>query len=267
MIATVTLLSTGQKVSAELKEKPKKYKRFLFWGGAKGSSDNNSFYFASLNVLKDYGKDGEIIHKGIYTGKSIVDLINEQEDNSIQSIDFFYHGSEYALYMVRDKKTKKGSSLSEDISDEDKEKNDLYASKTTRFVQSWGGGEDGDVINNIKFSKFTNSAKIEIHGCNAAGGTILADNIVINLSQYLYEAGKTESVVIGHSTKANPNLPSTKRKKGETDKEWNRRANISQDYRHGERKVYHNGKVILTTTNEGRITGKEIREALKNTSL
>ena len=48
---------------------------------------------------------------------------------------------------------------------------------------------------------------------------IAADNIVINLSQYLYEAGKTESVVIGHSTEANPNLPSTKRKKGETDKE------------------------------------------------
>ena len=45
------------------------------------------------------------------------------------------------------------------------------------------------------------------------------------------------------------------------------RANISQDYHHGERKVYNNGKVILTTTKEGRITGEEIREALKNTSL
>ena len=113
----------------------------------------------------------------------------------------------------------------------------------------------------------TNSAKIEIHGCNSVGGTIVADNIVINLSQFLYEAGKTESVVIGHSTEANPNLPSTKRKKGVTDKEWKERANISQDYHHGERKVYNNGKVILTTTKEGRITGEEIRETLKNTSL
>lgn len=108
----------------------------------------------------------------------------------------------------------------------------------------------------------TNSAKIEIHGCNSVGGTIVADNIVINLSQFLYEAGKTESVVIGHSTEANPNLPSTKRKKGVTDKEWKERANISQDYCHRERKVYNKGKVILTTK-EGRITGEEIREALK----
>ena len=45
------------------------------------------------------------------------------------------------------------------------------------------------------------------------------------------------------------------------------RATISQDYHHGERKVYNNGKVILTTTKEGRITGEEIRETLKNTSL
>ena len=47
--------------------------------------------------------------------------------------------------------------------------------------------------------------------------TANSDTIVINLSQYLYDAGKTESMVIGHSTEANPNLPSTKRKKGETD--------------------------------------------------
>ena len=44
--------------------------------------------------------------------------------------------------------------------------------------------------------------------------TANSDTIVINLSQYLYDAGKTESMVIGHSTEANPNLPSTKRKKG-----------------------------------------------------
>ena len=34
--------------------------------------------------------------------------------------------------------------------------------------------------------------------------TANSDTIVINLSQYLYDAGKTESMVIGHSTEANP---------------------------------------------------------------
>ena len=67
--------------------------------------------------------------------------------------------------------------------------------------------------------KITNFWELLFYCRKSLNSFIVADNIVINLSQYLYEAGKTESVVIGHSTEANPNLPSTKRKKGETDKE------------------------------------------------
>ncbi|QAR30259.1 hypothetical protein EQP59_02235 [Ornithobacterium rhinotracheale] len=241
--------------------KSSKYKRFLLYGGAKSAADNSAFYYASLNVKRDYGSDGEIIHQKVETAKKIIDLINRQKDDSIQSIDFFTHGSQYALYIVRDKKTKEYSSLKKDLKD-DIESNNLYASRTVKKFQSWFAGEEEGVINDINFNKFTNSAKIEIHGCNTAASTLLVDNIVTNLSQYLHDAGKNKAVVIGHSQKANPNLPTTKRKQGETDKEWNKRKNQEQDYRHGERKVYHNGKVILVTKKQGRITAKEINDVL-----
>lgn len=94
MIAKFTLHETGQVIMAELKEIEKGYVRLLLWGGARKSADNNAFYYASLNVKKDYGNDGEIIHQSVDTAKAIVDLINAQEDNSIQSIDFFCHGSQ-----------------------------------------------------------------------------------------------------------------------------------------------------------------------------
>lgn len=44
--------------------------------------------------------------------------------------------------------------------------------------------------------------------------TTNSDTIVINLSQYLYDAGKTESMVIGHSTEANPIYLQLKERKG-----------------------------------------------------
>ena len=71
-----------------------------------------------------------------------------------------------------------------------------------------------------------------------------------DLSEYLYKAGKENSVVIGHSTKANPNINGDKTK------------NEEQDYRHGKRKVFNNGNVILEVVKKGRITGLEIKEAL-----
>lgn len=44
--------------------------------------------------------------------------------------------------------------------------------------------------------------------------TANSDTIVINLSQYLYDAGKTELMVIGHSTEANPICLQLKERKG-----------------------------------------------------
>ena len=224
-----------------------KYKRLIFWGGARKKGDNSAFYFASRNVINDYSESKDtIIDNKAESAKYIIKTINEQEDNTIQSIDFFTHGSQYALYMVRDKKTKINSSFKEDIKDNDKEANNLYASKTAKAFQSWFAGNDEDVINNIDFSKFTNSAKIEIHGCKSGADTYMIDNIAINLSQYLFEKGKDKAVVIAHLTKANPNINGDKT------------TNAEQDYRHGVRIVFHNGKELFRTSKKGRITASEI---------
>lgn len=225
------------------------YVRILIYGGAKKKSDNSAFYYAASNVAKDYQND-KIIFKKAYTGKDVVSQINKQKDNSIQSIDFFTHGSQYALYMVRDKNSKLNSSTETNIDDAKVESNNLYASKTVKIVQSWFAGDDEDVINNIDYKKFTNTAKIEIHGCNSGAGTYMVDNIAINLSEYLYENGRTKAVVIAHLTKANPNINDSKTKIQE------------QDYRHGSRIIYNNGKEVFRTAKKGRITASEINSKL-----
>ncbi|WP_392420088.1 hypothetical protein ACF3OE_12405 [Capnocytophaga canis] len=259
MIITATLKSTGQKVSAELKEI--EYVRLLLWGGARNSGDNSAFYYASLNVKKDYGSDGKIIHQSVDTAKKVVDLINEQADNSIQSLDIFCHGSQVGLYFI------KGASIYKNITEKERDEKNLNSplaiGSFNNFLNSNLSGDER-LISDINYNKFTNSAKIEIHGCSTADSVNWlpwTDNICEDLSENLYDAGKSNSVVIGHTTKANPNLPTTVKGEKEADKDWEKRKIIEQDYRHGERRVYNNGEVILTTKKQGRITGKEIKDA------
>ena len=223
--------------------------RLIFWGGAKRKSDNSAFNIAAKNVAKDYSGDDVSINKA-YSAKKIISIINNQK-KLIQSIDFLTHGSQYALYIVRVEDDTDNSYLNKDIN-EDVEANNLYASKTVKSSQSWFAGSDEGVINDIDFSKFTNNAKIEIHGCKSGADTYMVDNIAINLSENLYDADKLKSVVIAHLTKANPNI------NGEG------KTKISeQDYRHGNRIIYNNGKKLFTTTSQGRITASDINDFLK----
>jgi hypothetical protein len=237
------------------------YVRLHFYGGAKSSSDNSAFYFAMLNVVKDYENDGLILKDFAKTGKYIVGYINLLKENTIQSIDIFTHGSQYALYMVRNKETKESGSTRTDLVKDKIESNNLYTSKSVRATQSWFNGDQEDVINSINFSVFTESSKIEIHGCNTAGSTYAADNLVINLSEMLYSADKKRAVVIGHDTKANPLIngapvfDKNKKQTGGTTVD-------QQDYRHGSRIVYHNGKVLFSTKIKGRIKGNVIKHYL-----
>ena len=229
---------------------PDPYTRLIFWGGARKLGDNSAFWFASRNVIKDYGNDGNVQSFKAKSGAFIINTINSQKDNSIQSVDFFTHGSQYALYMVSDKKSGMNSSTSQTIPKDVAESNNLYSSNTTKLFQSWGGGNETDVINNIDFDKFTVNAKIEIHGCKSAAGTIFVDNLATNLSEALYDAGKTRSVVIGHLNSANPRISG------------DATSNKEQDYRHGTRIIYHNGEELFRTNKKGRISAKMINKHL-----
>lgn len=237
------------------------YSRFLFYGGALKSADNSAFHFASLNVMKDYNNDGKIIRQSVDSAKKIIDKINSQDENSIQSIDFFCHGDMFGLYLI------KGSSIYVDISKEDRDKKNLNASlyigKGTRFWKGYDLHEESGVLSDIDFSKFTSSCKIEIHGCLTAGSAVFQDNLCKDFSEYLYDNGKKNAVVIGHTEKANPNIKNKEIKDKKTGKIIKiKTSNEEQDYRQGERKVFNNGNVILVTRKKGRITGKEINNAL-----
>ena len=69
----------------------------------------------------------------------------------------------------------------------------------------------------------------------------------MTLSKYLYDAGKVKSFVIRHVTNANPNQHKTLQ---------------GNDYRHGGRRIYHNGLEFLFTREEGRITSKKLNDML-----
>lgn len=208
-----------------------KIKRLIFHGGAKQSSHNNTFLNAANIVNNDYGADkaesGDII--AIKTAATIVDKINDEEPNSIQSIDIFSHGGRDELYFAH----------SEWVGDNDLYKNQEQESKDANY---WTN--DSKTLDDIDYNVFTDTAKIEIHGCTVGSYDVGMDSPFAEvMSKKLEEAGKTKAVVIGHGTKANPNQHTTL---------------TGDDYRHGLRRVFHNGGELFTTRQEGRISVEEI---------
>lgn len=226
--------------------------RLVLYGGAAKLGDNGSFFHASKNVISDYKNDLPIKSYFISGGiKQFIDLINSQPANSIQSLDVFGHGSEMGLYTVI------GASMNKTLTGQEiHSKNlasNLYRTTATKANQ-WeitGPSEWKNlyVVSDINFNVFTNESKIEIHGCNTANEGLILDTFSSKLSQALFDAGKSRSIVIGHADYTNPNRGGT--------------TDVSkQDYRHGLRIIYKNGKIILKTQQEGRISSAVIKKAL-----
>lgn len=222
-------------------------KRLFIYGGARLKGDNGAFYQASRNVLKDYNNDLPVINYLITDGaNTVINALKEQIDNTVQSLDLFCHGDPNGIYFVL------GASLDKDVLNRE------YKPIASNIYAQWGksiwrGYNDPEkkmknqyAISNIKFSIFTNQSKIEIHGCNTGRGD---DCFASELSIQFYKAGKKQGVVIAHTTDATPNIDGTTKI-------------TEQDYRHWTRVIFHNGKVIKTVTNSGRISANIIKEAL-----
>ena len=102
------------------------------------------------------------------------------------------------------------------------------------------------VLSDINFNVFTNESKIEIHGCNTAiDGD--EDSFSAVLSSHLFKAGKKKSIVIGHTDFTTPNRGNTT-------------EITKQDYRHGQRAIFYNGKLRYKTRAEGRISVSLIKK-------
>ncbi|MES2732404.1 MAG: RHS repeat-associated core domain-containing protein, partial [Bacteroidota bacterium] len=215
--------------------------RLVFWGGARNPSHNYTFENAKNNVINDYGGDNIPVQDTRFSSaRDIINTINSQDNNSIQSVDIFAHGQSDAVSAGN-------PDLPKYVGDRS-----LYRNATQMRIDNLLGlfsSEKGN-IGEIDYNKFTNNAKVEIHGCNTCEGGGKG-NIVSDFSKNLFEAGKTRAVVIGHAQQANPSI------KGE-----GKTGSKQQDYRHGLRIVYHNGQELFRTTQEGRIKAKQINQAL-----
>ncbi|EHL3467594.1 hypothetical protein LAN87_001190 [Salmonella enterica] len=241
-ITSAAITKTGNYI---VKQKITRRVRLIFYGGAKSPKDNSAFEFAEKNIREDYRKlypHSNIIFIFVDSAKVIVDTINEQQSGKIDSLDLLFHGTERGLYRY------KGASLASDggFSGEDIKDNDLNASLYAGRIRKWLGDDKCDearTINDIDFIKFSSEDPvIEIHGCKSGNDTDpLTDSITKNLSEEL-----PNGYVIGHTTKANPGINGD----GKTSRQ-------QQDYRHGQRVIWKNGKVIKMINKKGMLTVKD----------
>lgn len=217
--------------------------RLLLWGGAATPGDNSAFEWATRNVIKDYkaaDKTSVIEQHRILVAQDIVSHINRQEDDSIKSVDIFTHGGMQALYLTTaDPNTSKALRYVLHNSS-------FYRSRARMILNAAGWTKGSALISEIKFSKFVANAKVELHGCKTAGTDSDDDNITADFSAHLANAGKAASIVIGHADKANPNINGGGEK------------NDEQDYRHGQRIIFNNGKIVKVTKQKGHLSERDL---------
>lgn len=209
--------------------------RLLLWGGAYNVSDNNTFERAALTVIRDYKKSDqnryEIVKIRIDTASDFISIINNQEIDSIRSLDIFTHGGPDNMYMVTVRSNKDGL---------------LNNFKWYRYVFHDASFDRSD-IEKLKLDRFTDDAKIEFHGCKTAKSPTDEDNIVSDISKALFGATKMHSSAIGHIDSSGPEIDG----KGRT-------ADVDQDYRWGDRAIYKNGRLVNQTTQKGMIDESEL---------
>ncbi|MCU0440678.1 MAG: hypothetical protein MUC49_22515 [Raineya sp.] len=218
------------------------YKRLIIYGGS--IQDDELFGRVANNIARDYEDVVAIKIHITAGGQNIVDKINSYGLAEIQSIDFIFHGSDQKLYIK----------LDANRNSQDLYINDVLEQSEGVISNKSDKNTFGADIGEINFRVFTNDAKIEIHGCNAASITSenSGKNFASEFSRQLFENGKTRSVVIGHVDYANPNRHTTLK---------------GDDYRHGVRRIYHGGKVLFRTKNEGRIKATIINKYLNKKEL
>ncbi len=239
--------------------------QILYFGGTReintdgsarrlGINDNSAFKFAAQNVAATYRSFGDsVVIKKITTAQEIVSYISTQRQSSIASLDILSHGSPLSL----------------NFSKKSYEACGFYASWIgKKAIESYYSDDEGDYrftsearsVSDIDWKKFTDNARVQLHGCltasdwfrSANGKKVfptVVDNIIEQISDELKSAGKKSALAIGHSTRGNPliNGKST--------------SYSQQDYRHGERKIYSNGKLILTTKHKGHLDDAFMKRA------
>ncbi|MEG0483218.1 MAG: hypothetical protein RR569_08935 [Acinetobacter sp.] len=228
MIALTGTAATNQRKGSTQKITVTRKNRIIVYGGAYSKSDNNTFLDASNNLQRMYkAKESDkynVYIREIKVKQDLIDLINRQPVNSIRSLDIFTHGGEDSLYMV---------SVREGDGSSNFNKNWLW-----RYIVNNETFKTHH-LKSLKTNVFLINSKIEIHGCKTAENPRKGNNIVSVWSKILYDAGKTRSVVIGHTTNTSPLIHGSSTKLNE------------QSYMWLERAIYRNGKLQQLTKIKG----------------
>ena len=242
------------------------YVRLIFIANCFTAAENSAFKYAAANLVAGYQRDSlsRQVIKRIYfdNARQIVDSINRQR-LVIRSVDFLSHsrddrigatmtrgGMQYRTSLFESKDRMEESRVLADA-----EGGDLHNSSRMASIEE------------IDFSHFSYDAVVEVHGCHAGTGVdSLPANICRRLSLALYMSGKQLAVVIGHGTRANPNLKTASSRSGVAASPAPaggfRESVLAQDYRHGLRMVYFNGRSILATRVSGAIPQAAIVSAI-----
>jgi len=212
----------------------------------KGIAHNSAFYLAAKNVANDYKSQGDTVTLiKISTATAMINEINSNAESSIKSLDILCHGTPYSL----------------NFSVKENENCGLITGSIAKamlkvYYSSW---EDGiydfsarsQFVNDIDFSKFSSDARVQIHGCNTAKGTMFGDTLTEAFSKELSSAGKSQAYVIGHMKKSNPLINGSKT------------TIQAQDYRHGKRAIIFDGDIIKETNQKGLIKHADIQSLIK----
>jgi hypothetical protein len=184
--------------------------RYIFHGGTrdkntdgsirqKGIAHNSAFFLAAKNVAKDYSSFSDTIKLvKISTAAAMVQEINNNADNQVKSLDILCHGTPYSL----------------NFSVKENENCGLVTGALAKallkiYYSSWDDGiytfsSRSQLVSDIDFSVFSIDARIQIHGCNTARGSIPGDTLTESFSNELHRADKHQAYVIGHMKKSNP---------------------------------------------------------------
>lgn len=227
--------------------------RLIFHGGAsptdpdgkawkKGDNENGAFYNAAVNVKKSYPQADTVVLIPLKTAADVMKKIAAYQDRAIKSLDFICHGSNVSLNFYQKKRENAGFlTTSADLAG-------IQADLTFTLVNGWS------LLDRIDYKNFAVDARIEIHGCNAALGYGVVKNVPQVMSKLLYDNGASRGVVIGHTTKASPAIHGEKTT-----------TVAQQDYRHGERAIYHNGVQKTTTKASGHLSDATLAAAVRMT--
>jgi hypothetical protein len=261
-------LDSKVKVSIGKKHKLKIRKKLhlIIYTDSLKKSDLNTFANASETLKKDYlanydQKFHKVSVRMVYSGKEMVELINNCEDNSIASLDVVSHGNQGGLHISRKLSQPLKAGLIQKLahvklrensdnpqSEEDAEyieesMHGIYSGYLARkivsyyFNQTFSKKEkDGKSVSNrdtvfiskIQFDKFDNYAYVEFHGCKTAEYIEWLNDVVDNFAENFSEKLSKNSIVLGHITSSSP------------DKNPNGNPN---DYRYGKIRTYIRGKL------------------------